>query len=195
MEPNNHSYPPLVTPDGKTTDLSRLVLTALSQLAALQGQIVSYRELKRLALNLNQHALNNIPLPSQIAALWCLRFPESLVDAANWPPKPECVPALWLSSSLDSNVTTIIVVLGVRSNGGLSYLDANGLLSELPPEQARLGRLLVLDIQGRKKTKKHNELPAQSDSGKKLPIKNQSSLPASNRSPLTKLVNWIFRKN
>jgi hypothetical protein len=139
------STTPLSTPDGKTTDLGRKVFIALSRLAALQGQIVSHREFEQVAMGLNHAALSRIPLPSLIMAIWCARFPGGQAQSPNWPQDPLAAPALWLSATPGITGSQILLIMAVRGNGGLSYLTEGGKVRELTPEQARLGRLLVLD--------------------------------------------------
>lgn len=127
-------------------------MVALSQLAALQGHVLSYRELKRLLQGLDKQSLQAIPLSSQLAALWCAHFPQSRVESPPWPPKPQDVPALWIHRAENTGITKILVVIGIRGNGGLAYLSRKNEVSVLPPEQARMGYLLVLEIRSLKPT-------------------------------------------
>ncbi len=126
-------------------DLGTHGALSLSRLAVLQGHAVGYHEFERLAQDLDGRTLRGVPLAGQIAALWRARFPQGGVRAPDWPPRPGDVPALWLGPAQAEDTLSILVVLGALTNGALSCLDEHGKSQVLRPEQARLGRLLVLE--------------------------------------------------
>lgn len=146
MQLNTSQLDPAPILDDLANEIGRRELVALSQLAALQGHVLSYRELKRLLQGLDQQSLQGVPLSSRLAALWCSRFPQSKVVAAHWPLKPEDVPALWISRVRNTGFLNILVIIGIRENGGLTYLSHDGEAVELPTQQAHLGSLLVLKV-------------------------------------------------
>jgi hypothetical protein len=123
--------------------LGRSEFLALSRLAALQGHVVSYREFRRLAENLDGLALSRVPLAGKIAALWRSRFPQGNARVPNWPPSPSDIPALWLVTTKTEGC--LLLVMGAQANGSLIYLNEHGKLQVIRPEQAHIGHLLVLE--------------------------------------------------
>lgn len=127
-------------------ELGRQVALSLARLATLQGCPVTYREFELLAPTLDSKTLCGVPLTDRIGVLWQSRFPQARVRAPAWPLKPGDLPALWLGPRQPDGNDSVLTVLGTLTNGALTCLDDNGLSVALQPEQACLGRLLVLEL-------------------------------------------------
>lgn len=181
--------------EDRANEIGRRDLVALSQLAALQGHVLSYRELKRLLQGLNQQSLQGVPLSSRLAALWCARFPQSKVGVPHWPPKPEDAPALWICHTKNIVISKTLVVIGVRENGGLAYLSHEREVRVLPPEQARMGYLLVLDVRSLKPTRNSDgdKKCHSSITSHKSPKKSASSFKIS-RLLVSTLKKWLLKR-
>lgn len=174
-------------PPGMDLELGRQVALSLARLATLQGCPVTYREFELLAPTLDSKTLCGVPLTDRIGVLWQSRFPQARVRAPAWPLKPGDLPALWLGPRQPDGNDSVLTVLGTLTNGALTCLDDNGLSVALQPEQACLGRLLVLELG-----------VLAGDALHSAPVHHGSASlvqpePASPASADSRLLNWIRR--